>query len=222
MLSLTKHDLHHALDRLIGLVIPIACTGCGREGKWLCDRCASEVDFRLMTRAGKDPLGRVVALIPYRDKKVNKLIRAYKFKKAFTALPTLQSLVRRAANPSLIPEVDVVAPVPLHRMRMHERGFNQSFGIARAVAGVLGVPCAPDLLIRHRGGGQQTMKSEDDRKKSFEPDTFLVADPLEVVGKRILLVDDVYTTGVTLSAAAGALARVGAARVHGFALAYGG
>lgn len=210
------------VQNLVSLIFPYVCTGCGREGAWLCSRCAQNVQFRVISRPRTGSLERLISLIPYSDKKVNKLIRKYKFKKARTALPTLQSLVRRGTSPALIPAVDVVAPLPLFRIKFHERGFNQAAGIAEALARVLGAPCDQDLLLRQRGGGQQSKKTDADRRKPLKDDTFLVSKPARVFGRRVLLVDDVYTTGATMSAAASALRRVGARSVIGFALSYGG
>lgn len=208
--------------QVVGLVFPILCVGCGIEGAWLCSSCAATTLPRITSRPGSGALDRVVALYPYRDLRVRKLVTEYKYRGGWTALPALQSLIRRALSPSLMPAVDVIAPLPLHRFRLHERGYNQAAGLARAVADVLDAPLYPDLLMRARRGGQQAKKSDDDRRTPFKPDTFLVVEPGAARGTRILLVDDVFTTGVTMTAAADALRRLGAASVTGFALAYGG
>ena len=206
----------------VDLLFPIHCAGCGQEGAWLCPACAGAIEFRPLITRREGLLERVVALIPYRDPATNRLISAYKYRNGFSALPVIQMLVRRGVTPSLLPSVDLVVPVPLHRMRLHTRGYNQADGIAVAVATALSVPCRTDLLIRARGGAQQAKKDPLDRRQAFLPGTFLVPDPRAVLGRRVLVVDDVYTTGATFEAIAEALRSVGAASVSGFALAYGG
>lgn len=113
----------------------------------------------------------------------------------------------------------VVIPVPLHRSRERERGFNQALIIARALCRRHDLPLDARALARvkptarHRAGMDFV-----DRAKSVE-NAFEAIHPARVDGKKILLVDDVYTTGSTISAAATALLRAGAETVNALTLA---
>ena len=108
---------------------------------------------------------------------------------------------------------DVIVPVPLHRRRRRERGFNQAELIARVIARQTRLPLVPRLLTRakpterHRAG-----LDARDRARSVAG-AFRVPHPRAVIGMTILLVDDLFTTGSTLSAAARALLDAGAQHV---------
>jgi ComF family protein len=112
---------------------------------------------------------------------------------------------------------DVICPVPLHELRLRERGFNQSELLAESVAAMLGKPLRP-LLERTRPTAPQVDIPAESRAANVR-DAF-AARPTEVTaGRRVLLVDDLYTTGATLTECARALNRAEAAEVRVFTLA---
>lgn len=114
---------------------------------------------------------------------------------------------------ALIAQSDLIAPVPLHRRRLFSRMFNQSLLIARAVAKETSLPLTPDLLIRRRHTEQQTGKSRLQRRANVKG-AFVLNPKHEIRGQRILLVDDVMTTGATVEACARTLKKTGAAEVY--------
>jgi ComF family protein len=109
-------------------------------------------------------------------------------------------------------EIDVVAPVPLHWWRKWTRGYNQSEAVARELAAGLGVSFESNLLRRVRWTPQQLQPARAARKENVKG-AFRVARGARVLGKAVLLVDDVMTTGSTLGEAARTLTAAGAARV---------
>jgi ComF family protein len=115
---------------------------------------------------------------------------------------------------------DCIVPVPLHRARMRERGYNQSERIARGVAGVLGVPLLEHAVRRTRNTRTQTSLDRDERRANVAG-AFRVSMPGPIRNSRILIIDDVITTGSTVCALAGALLHEGAAgcAVAGLAIA---
>jgi ComF family protein len=106
--------------------------------------------------------------------------------------------------------IDRVVPVSLHRSRLRERGYDQAELLARGVAGALDLRCEPDTLTRVRRTRQQTTLSADQRKRNV---TGAFETREDVSGETVLLIDDVYTTGATMEAAASALRAAGADRV---------
>jgi ComF family protein len=112
----------------------------------------------------------------------------------------------------------IMVPVPLHRVRLRERGYNQSEWIARGMSEDMGFPVSLSILSRKKQTLTQTKLSAPEREKNVR-DAFTVKDPDAVKDKTVFLVDDVITTGATLNACALCLKEAGAASVYGLALA---
>jgi ComF family protein len=109
-------------------------------------------------------------------------------------------------------------PVPLHRTRQRERGFNQSEVLVRGLSSTLGCQVDVTSLIRSRYTATQTRLSGPERRKNVQ-DAFKVREAGEIKGRHVLLVDDVCTTGATLNSCSCALKESGAETVTGIALA---
>ena len=111
-----------------------------------------------------------------------------------------------------------VLPIPLHRTRYLERGYNQSAMLATGIAQTLGADVREEALMRCRATRSQTSFARSKRWTNVEG-AFVVPNPEAVSGHSVLLVDDVLTTGATALAAAQALKEAGAAKVYLLALA---
>jgi ComF family protein len=112
---------------------------------------------------------------------------------------------------------DAIVPVPLHDGRRRERGYNQAELLANRLSRRVGAPVRPNALRRLRATAVQMSLNASDRKLNVAG-AFESADPA-VRGKRVVVIDDVCTTGATLDACAAALLSAGAASVRGLALA---
>ncbi len=120
-------------------------------------------------------------------------------------------LHRAAAE--LVEDCDAISPTPMHRARLFKRRYNQAAEIARPLARLAHRRYLPDALVRGRDTGGQGGRSRRGRREAVRG-AFAVPDPRRVEGRRILLVDDVLTTGATAEACARALKKAGAAAVH--------
>ncbi len=114
---------------------------------------------------------------------------------------------RNLAESHLFSDVDIIVPVPLHRKKLRERGYNQSECIARGMSASMGVCVACDNLIRKEFTPTQTRKSRTDRWDNVKG-KFIVVDPVAFTNRHILLVDDVITTGATIEACAAELLKI--------------
>lgn len=150
------------------------------------------------------------------DGPLREAIHTLKFQGRRVAAGPLGTLLADLAPPEVTTRVGAVVPVPLHASRMATRGFNQAELLARPLAARLGVPCLTRALVRLRQNLPQAGLDAAGRRRNVL-DAF--APGRAAVPGTVLLVDDVFSTGATAGACAGALRRCGAARVFVLTLA---
>ena len=216
----------------LDLVFPIHCSGCGREGGIICPQC-TEILERLGTpRCGtcsapgvdgtcrwclQYPRGFESLRSPYRfEGPVRDAIHALKYRGIRAAAETLGGLMAEyfEANPVL---ADILVPVPLHSRRLRSRGYNQSALLAREIGKRASLPVVENHLVRTRNSRPQVDVASPEERRANVAGNF-ACDP-DVSGLAVLLIDDVATTGSTLSECAYALRKAGASTVHALTLA---
>jgi ComF family protein len=142
---------------------------------------------------------------------LDECILSFKFAAALSRQNLLCAMLHAAFARLGPPVPDVVVPVPLHERRLRERGFNQSLELARGLAGRTGIGLAATALSRLRDTVPQARLERAERLLNLKG--AFAADPRQVAGRRVLLVDDVSTTGATLVECTAALLAAGAATV---------
>ncbi|MBI5669015.1 MAG: ComF family protein [Chloroflexi bacterium] len=208
-----KRLVHTALAAILDLVFPPRCTGCGRVDTIWCDRCQRELELIPPPRHVQPlpPLSGM-ASTGVHDGKIQQAIWSLKYENARAlAEPLGERLAAYFAG--LTWPVDLIAPVPMHASRLAERGYNQAHLLAEQLAQQAGLPCAPEAVRRWRFTPSQVGLGRAERLENVR-DAF-EANPLLVQNRTVLLVDDVYTTGATLSTCAEALLQAGATAVYG-------
>ena len=190
------------LRALAELLAPTGCAACDEPvppNTLFCRTCAVTVEKTSTHGAlGAFTYGGAVA----------DAVRRFKFQ----SRPDLIARFAPALAPLVPPDVDLVVPVPLHPTRLVQRGYNQSALLARPVAKARGLPFLPRALERVRDTPMQSTLDREERLANLER-AFAARDFRRLRGRRVLLVDDVRTTGSTLRACAGALHEVGARHV---------
>ena len=200
-------------EGLAGLAYPSLCLGCEARispADALCPSCLRGLPRPVEAPAVPEraPIDRIVALWTYDPGgTVRRVHHALKYGARPSLGVGLGRMVGAAvAETGAVPEV--VTPVPLSKPRFLERGYNQAERLAEGVGQALGVP-NETLLRRTRATRAQASLSKAERRQNVDGAFELVEDA-EVGGRRVLLVDDVLTTGATLAAAARPLAEAGA------------
>lgn len=209
-------------------VFPPTCIGCSGEGDWLCLRCVKTIP--LMEEAvvpTESPVKRILAISSYQDPLVGGLIRSLKYQRAVC----LEDEALRAVLQRFASEVDflstlqasptMIVPLAMDPERERVRGIDHALHIARLVQSVLfpEIPVVQALVRTKTVRANATLGSLEERKANVQ-DVFVCS--VDVSGQSILLVDDVYTTGATMTEAATLLERHGATLVQGCVLARSG
>ncbi len=154
----------------------------------------------------------------YYKQPLSSLILSLKFDGQMVALPSLVSLVSSSRIIEEFTPPDLLLPVPLYITRLRQRGFNQALLLARNCFPQWKNRVEPNLLQRSRATISQSLLTGVERRKNLKK-AFVVAHPEKISGKRVLLVDDVFTTGTTVDECARVLRLAGAARIEVFTLA---
>lgn len=205
------------------------CTGCWPRVAFLtpprCACCGLPFEFDLgadalcgACAAGRPPFARARAAFRY-DEGSKELILRFKHADRTDAAPAFARWMARA-GPELLAEADIVAPVPLHRFRLFMRRYNQAALLATVIGRLAGKPAINDLLVRRRRTPSQGGLGAAARRRNVAG-AFAVHPGRRdaLTDKRVLLIDDVLTTGATVSACSSALLRSGAAAVDVLTLA---
>ena len=209
----------------LDLLFPLNCLGCQREGKVLCASCVDSLPEL------KPPFCRVCAQpnalatchwclesppafdgvrAPYRmEGTVKEAIHNLKYRGLKAAAPELAELLADYLEEHPMPG-DVLTPVPLHARRLRSRGYNQSALLAKELSKKLGLDMDQSLLIRAKNNPPQVSASREERRENVQG-SFRCDGPAD--GRSVILVDDVATTGSTLSACAAVLKAAGASSV---------
>jgi ComF family protein len=222
------------LDRLLGVLFPGRCVGCGLRGVELCEVCRSGLPWlpsevcpicstasRLARichacRTSPPVLDGTRAACRF-DGSVRQAVHDLKYRGIRNRAALLAEIVAEALDRRPL-AIDLLVPVPLAPGRRRERGFNQSELIATGLGARLGVPISTTSLVRQRETPRQVGLSADDRRENVAG-AFACTEPARIGGQRITLIDDVMTTGATLAACAEALKHAGASRVYGVVVA---
>jgi len=220
MYSLLQSTVSGALD----LLFPPSCGVCGAGGSFLCPACRARLPAAAGPRCRRcwaitargicgdcthSPLDSARALYVF-DGGARSLVHALKYRSLHALSQPMSELMAASFVVEPFP-VDVVMPVPLHGRRRRQRGFNQSELLARVLAARAGLELDVRSLRRNRNTPQQTLA--DDRSRREQNVRAAFSCRASLTGRRVLLIDDVLTTGATLRECARTLRQAGAASV---------
>lgn len=210
------------LERLLDLLYPPKCPFCGRilergEEGW-CASCQEDLPW---TEPGQDrPVECCDACLSplwYRDG-VREGMHRYKFSGGQGHARLLGGLMAQCLHDRWDKPVDLITWAPLHPKRKRVRGYDQAELLARRIGGLSGIP-VENTLKKVRSTAVQSQTGEDEARRGNVQGAYCALPELDLAGKRIVLVDDVVTSGATLSECAAALRKAGVDSVIGLTLA---
>ncbi len=162
--------------------------------------------------AAPPPWDRARAAVAY-DEASRSIVHALKYRDTMEAGLLMARMMGRAGV-NIVRDADVIIPVPLHRWRLWGRRFNQAAFLAQRIANHFAISCRTDVLYRVKASRSQVGLKADERRKNVAKVFEITPENLgTIAGRRVLLVDDVMTTGATAGSCAAVLKKAGAARV---------
>jgi len=220
----------HAAEFAIDLVYPKRCAGCTRRGTWLCEDCRKALTLfslpwcdrcgvpgtylRCKCHSTPRNLDQVRSVGPF-DGWLRGAVVQFKYHGEWARTAQLAPLL--ASTIVHLQPIDALIPVPLHPTRLRQRGFNQSLLLAQHAGELLNIEVKEPLIRTRRTDAQVNLGAQ--QRQANVAGAFTAQPDIAVAGLSIVLIDDVVTTGSTLSACAEALTVAGAASIKAASLA---
>ncbi len=222
-------DKEKAKDFFLDIIFPKFCLGCKREGSFLCDDCLATIDINRAGQRRPSPhLSWLYFSTEYRNPLIKEMISRFKYEPLVKELAKdISRIIIRhfqllEEKPGFLKDLSrprekssyLLLPVPLAKKRLRWRGFNQSEELAREISPFWGIPLLSGILLKKKETPAQVELSKKERGENIRG-AFEVENAEMIFGKKVLLVDDVYTTGATMDECARVLKESGAREVTG-------
>ena len=224
------------LTDLRDFFFPRLCIGCGKkllsQEECLCMQCLMDLPKthflntpgnEMESRMWAIPIVRRASALYYYAKggRLSTVLRGMKYQHRKSLCVFMGRLIATELKPSGFFEgIDYLIPVPLHPDRLRQRGYNQSEQLAWGISQLTGIPLAVDVLERIHNNTTQTHKSSSERWQNTQGLFAPTPQAVKLKNKHVLFVDDVFTTGATLSACVAALSSVESIQASIVTLAY--
>lgn len=207
---------------IIWIVYPPICPVCQKisdEYHNICKDCAKKILRLDAEKNPPAPLNGVFRVTKYRGG-TRELLHKLKFKNNLRVLPALKKILEKTSDDekikSLLAKIDAATCVPLHEKRLKERGYNQTELIFKDWLAAQNIPLE-NLLTRNKPT-EHLFKFNPAERREILKGAFDSVDGVDVAGKNILIVDDIFTTGATTAECARVLKKIGAAEIYVLAL----
>lgn len=212
----SRRCLFGMLEFVLNFLFPPVCSVCGKVDKnWLCPNCQKRVE-RLekscIMEMEHKKYEKLLYIFQY-ESLVRKLILRYKFlNQAYLNHFFAQMIAKNVENRKLLQQYDIIIPVPMHQKKMQKRGYNQTELVTNELSRILKIPAKNDILLKVVNTVTQSKLGGKARQSNIQH-AFFVKKDIEVEGKKIILLDDIYTTGATSQECSRVLKEAGAAEI---------
>ena len=214
------------LTEIFDFFMPRLCASCGdkldEKTAVVCGACENKIrpaqeeriisEFDRKFKSGKYISGFASLYVFEKDKELQNIIHSLKYGKNFRAGIYLGNKLGEHLGDTFS-DIDLIVPVPLHHLKKAERGYNQSYYIARGISKSTNIKIEENILKRIRFTQSQTKMNLEERRLNIE-NAFKVRKISRILGRNILIVDDVITTGATVNECGKVLKKAGANEVY--------
>ena len=201
---------------LLNLIYPNVCAFCNKIQKdSLCKKCEEKIKKyknNNVIRSKNDYFEELISIFKYEGLIREKIIQ-YKFEdKAYIYKTFAKIILKNKKVCGLLKKYDIIVPVPIHRKRKLQRGYNQTQLIAKEISKNIDIKLCGDVLIKSKNTIAQSKLNKNKRKQNIK-DAFKVSNFEKIQGKNIILFDDIFTTGSTVNECSKILKKAGAKKV---------
>ena len=220
---------------LLNVLFPVFCNGCSnlllKNENVICTKCIHNLPFTCHHNIKETEIDKVfygivpfefAASILYFTKKgiSQNLIHNLKYRNRQEIGTYLGDLyAKEILNLETIQTIDLIIPVPLHKKKFHERGYNQVTTFCKAIEKNLAIPVLDDVLVKKQHLKSVTNKSKESRLE-HNKNVFSIENQHKIEGKHVLIVDDVFTTGATIEACAKEILKIKNTKISILTMAY--
>ena len=205
------------IDWILDILYPPKCTMCrevlGQKDKHICPKCQKVLPTTKNGGVLKGNFFTVCVSPLYYEDMVREALLRYKFHRMTSYAEFFGTQIAKCAEEYIESEVDIISWVPLSKQRLRKRGYDQAQLLAEIVSQQLGIPCIP-VLVKVRNVSPQSKIGDAAKRRSNIAGAYSIIDDETIAGKKILLIDDIVTTGSTFSECARTLGSSGAEKVY--------
>ena len=187
----------YILNKALEYIFLPCCGVCNKIGEgYLCKRCEKELEKYMLNVEHRIENAEAFHVFKY-EKLIRKMIIGYKFNdKSYLYKTFCEIIVKNKKIVEFIKSYDIIIQVPIHKKRIKERGYNQSELIARELSKKIGVKYYKNILVKTKNNKPQSTLSKGMRKENAK-NVYKLAEKEKINNKKVLLFDDIYTTGAT-------------------------
>jgi len=227
--NIMKGMAHRVWGHALDIIFPPLCLRCKSylkvntdKNHLLCRACF--LNIPIYEIVAYNPGLTLAAISSYENEALRKLLYAFKYNHFLGVDAAIHTLIKRYLSgidlAKNLPHDTIIIPIPLHKKRMRQRGFNQAERISNILGSLLGFPILKNTLIRIKDTPPQArQKSKKERFDSLRGSFSVTENSDGLKGKTVILVDDIYTSGATMNEATKVLRRVGTKSIIGFVIA---
>ena len=214
--------IHTIFQKILQTAFPNSCIGCGEKNKLLCPVCLKKTAESKKAGVLQPPFtDEMIICGNYDNQVLRKAVRLLKYHGIYLMAEPLSELLDREIRPKLrLFENTFLIPIPLHESKRISRGYNQSELLAKSFSEKIELHLLADVLTKSKPTPSQISLTKKERTENIK-NSFSVINPEKISGKTIILIDDIMTTGATISEAAKTLKNSGAKKVIGLVVARG-
>ena len=185
---------------------------------YMCNECDSRIEYlHKEVDIGSQYISKTYYSVFY-NRFIKELVHRFKFNnKSYLYKPLAEIMIETIDLLEIKNEIDIICYVPIHRRKEAIRGYNQSELLAKYISSKFNVPLSKNNLVKHKWTKEQNQLKKIDRQDNLKG-SFKIRNPGEFISKKVLLIDDIITTGATFDECGKVLIKNGASEVVGLAL----